>query len=335
MGAPGSVRRRLREVARAGRLRRFARSRADAKRKGQPKDPNAAARDAVLSIVACRRGELLERATDWVIGTAADLQGKRPREETRRLVDRVITTNVAVIESGDRAPLRDFIEHVTSLRAAHEFRVSTILRGFLSFARGLEEVMREEAVPPCDALRALKLVDDVYHEAVFEISDVYGEKLIGTVQARRRDLELELGEKRGDLEQKIATIEAQRAMLAALSSPIVSVWEGILLVPLVGEISPDRAEHAKRKLLDAILERDARVVLLDVTGLSVADAHAASVLASMIRATRLVGAESMVVGMRGDAARMFVAIGEVFSGARTFATLGDGLRHAIRRASAD
>jgi rsbT co-antagonist protein RsbR len=287
----------------------------------------------LLGILDRRRDDVLERATDWVIHGARDLGGKRPRDETRKLVDRVISTNVAFLAGGDRAPLFEFIEYVTSLRAASEFRISTILRGFLSFKRGLASVMAEEALGPRDSSAALGLVDEVYYEAIFQISDVYGEKLLATVEARRSELEVELADKRSELDEKISLIEAQRAMLAALSSPILSVWDGVVVLPLVGEISPERAEHARRKLLEAITAKKARVALLDVTGLSVADAHAASVLASMIHAVRLVGAEGMLVGVRSDVARVFVEIGEVFEGARTFATLEGGLRHAIRRAS--
>jgi len=50
----------------------------------------------------------------------------------------------------------------------------------------------------------------------------------------------------------------------------------------------------------------------------------------MIQAARLVGAEAMIVGVRGDMARVFVGLGEFFAGARTFSTLAEGLRHALR-----
>lgn len=295
------------------------------------REPEVAGLSALLGLLARRRHDVLERGTDWVVALSPDLQGKRPRVETQNLVDRVITTNVAVLETGDRAPLRAFIDYVTSLRAASEFRVSTLLRGFLSFKRGLSAVIAEECWPARLSLAALGLVEEVYYEAIFELSDVYGDKLVGTVVARRRELEIELGEKRAALEEKIATIDAQQATLRALSSPVLRVWEGVLLLPLIGEISPERAEHAKSVLLHAIGTFQARVVLIDVTGLSVVDAHAAESLGSMMRAARLVGAEGMLVGVRADAARTFVEIGELFPGAQTFATLGDGLRQAVRR----
>jgi len=286
---------------------------------------------ALLDLLERRGDDVLERATDWVVARSPDLQGKRPRDETRALVAQVIEANIAVLARGDRAPLHAFIAYVTSLRAESEFRVSTLLRGFRSFKRGLAVVIDEEGWSPRAVLAALSLVADVYDEAAFHLSDTYGDKLVASIVARRRELEDELGEKRADLDEKIATIDAQQAMLRALSSPVLCVWEGVLLLPLIGEISPERAADVKGVLLEAIAAWSARFVLIDVTGLSVADAHAAAELGSMLRAARLVGAEGSLVGVRGDVARVFVEIGEHVSGARTFTTLESGLRHAIRR----
>jgi rsbT co-antagonist protein RsbR len=284
----------------------------------------------LLELLTRRREDIAERGTDWVIATAPDLQGKRPRAETKRLVERVIDVNMAIIEKGDREPLHAFVEYVTSLRASLEFRVSTILRGFLSFKRGLSKVLQEEHVRSQDKLNFFSIVDEIYYEAIFEISDVYGAKLVHTIKTRRDEIEVELGQKREELEYTAEMMERMRLQLIALSLPILRIWNGVLLVPLIGEISPDRAEHARTELLGAVVKHRARVVLIDVTGLSVVDAHAAGVLGSIIRAASLLGAESMIVGVRGEVARVFVTIGEVFPGTQTFATLDEGLRRALR-----
>ena len=284
----------------------------------------------LLDILTRRRDDIVERATDWVIANAPDLQGKRPRAETRGLVQRVLDVNIAIIDKGDRQPLHSFIDHVTSLRASLEFRVSTILRGFLSFKRGLSLVLQEEPISARDKLAIFSIVDEIYYEAIFQISDVYGAKLVHTITMHRDEIEVALGQKRTELEYTADMIEQLRVQLITLSLPILRIWKGVLLVPLIGEISPERAEHARSELLDAVVKHGASVVLLDVTGLSLVDAHAAGVLGSIIRAASLLGAESMIVGVRADVARVFVQLGEVFPGTRTFATLDEGLRHALR-----
>jgi anti-anti-sigma factor len=278
---------------------------------------------ALFDILKRRRADIADRATDWVIAAAPDLQGKRPREETKRLVEKVIDVNQAIIERGDFEPLHEFIEFVTSLRASLEFRVSTILRGFLSFKRGLMQVLQEEHYGIRGKVAALEVVDEIYYQAIFEISDVYGAKLVHTINIRRDEIQVELEQKRQELEQL-------RAELITLSLPILPIWKGVLLVPLIGEISPARAEHARQELLEAVVVHGSRTVLIDVTGLSLVDAHAAGVLGSIIRAVALLGAEVMIVGVRGAVARVLVQMGEVFPGTRTFATLDEGLRRALQ-----
>lgn len=304
------------------------------RRARESKGTRAGSSSVLVDILARRRNDIAERATDWVITTAPDLQGKRPRDETKRLVERVISVNLAIIENGDRQPMREFVDYVTSLRSSLEFRVSTILRGFLSFKRGLARVLEEEQWSFRDRFDAFAIVDEIYYEAIFEISDVYGAKLVHVIKTRRDEIEVELGQKREELENTASMIERLRTELIALSLPILRIWKGVLLVPLIGEISPERAEHARNELLEAIVAHRARIVLIDVTGLSVVDAYAAGVLGSIIRAASLLGADTMIVGIRGDVARVFVQIGEVFPGTRTFATLDEGLRLALRIGSA-
>lgn len=281
-----------------------------------------------------RRADIADRATDWVIAAAPDLQGKRPREETKRLVEKVIDVNQAIIDRDDYEPLHAFIDFVTSLRASLEFRVSTILRGFLSFKRGLVQILQEENYAIREKFAALKIVDEIYYAAIFEISDVYGAKLVETIKQRRDEIQEELGKKREELEHTADMIERLRAELISLSLPILPIWKGVLLVPLIGEISPARAEHARQELLEAVALHRVGIVLIDVTGLSLVDVHAASVLGSMIRAVALLGAEAMIVGVRGDVARVLVRMDEVFPGTRTFATLDEGLRRALQLGSA-
>ncbi len=294
-----------------------------------PKSARASASSILLDILQRLSNEITEAGTDWVIEVSPDLQGKRPRDETKRLVERVVAVNRAIVEKNDREPLSSFIEYVTSLRASLEFRVSTILRGFLSFKRGLAQVLLDEPIRPRQRFEVLQIVEEIYYEAIFQISDVYGAKLVHTIKTRRDEIEVELGVKRQELEVTAEMIERLRTQLIALSLPILRIWKGVLLVPLIGEITPDRAEHARIELLDAIVRHHARVLLIDVTGLSVVDALAAEALGSIIRAANLLGTESMIVGIRGEVARVFVEIGEVFPGTKTFATLDDGLRLAL------
>lgn len=292
-------------------------------------------------IVARRRDELVDRATDWVIAESADLKSRRPREETRKLVDRCVAGYEALLLRGDPAPLSAFTDFVTSLRASSEFRVSTLLRGFLSFRRALEAAMRDEPATPALAFDVLAAVDDVYFKASFKTADIYEEKLVDTIVKRKRELERELGEvtarKTRELDEKIAVIEEQRAMVAALSSPLIRVWRDILVLPLIGAWGRDRAAEIVERTLSTIQTTRARVLLVDITGLSEVNEDVVRHLHELARATSLIGSSCFLVGVRPSAARALVEIGGDLRGVRAFATLYDGLRAALtsaRRSSA-
>jgi rsbT co-antagonist protein RsbR len=102
-------------------------------------------------------------------------------------------------------------------------------------------------------------------------------------------------------------------------------------VPIIGELSARRTIDLLEQLLTAVVERRARFVILDVTGLSMVDAAAASGLVKAMRATKLLGAAGMLVGISPAIAR---ELGRQHPGelaAPTFATLADGLAAALKQ----
>lgn len=291
-------------------------------------------RQLLIDILHRHREEVVDQATDWVIAAALDLQGRRPRGETRALVARVVSGNEAALLQDNTGPLLELVDYVTSLRATHEFHPSTLLRGFVSFRHALEGFLRAEANDGWTALDVLTATDEVYSTVACRLADLYAIKLNATVEVRRRELEEELHRvtvaKERELEEKIATINAQRRDLAELSSPVIRVWEGILVAPLVGELGADRAALVRQRVLDAIAESGADAVLLDITGLTVVDARVAVDLLRLTEAARLLGAEGMLVGVSGAVARALVELEVDIGAARTFSSLQDGLRAALR-----
>ena len=124
-------------------------------------------------------------------------------------------------------------------------------------------------------------------------------------------------------------IEAQTAMLDALAMPIVEVWEGVLLMSLIGEMTAGRAERAMEALLEAICARRTRVVLLDVTGMPQMDTSFAHRLQSIVRATGLLGCEAVLCGVgpsiAGTLSSLDIDLGDV----RSCASVRQGLAWAL------
>lgn len=125
----------------------------------------------------------------------------------------------------------------------------------------------------------------------------------------------------------------QAATIEQLSAPVLDLWQGVLAMPIVGGIDPARAARMTESLLEAIVRSGARFAILDLTGASTMDASIASHIGDMIRATGLVGSECLVSGLGPAMARTLVEL-DVPLSVKTFGSLRDALRHAIRAARA-
>jgi rsbT co-antagonist protein RsbR len=301
----------------------------------------AIGRRLLVEVLETQREAIVERATDWVIEYAVDLGGKRPREETRALVERVVAGNEAALLEDEMGPIAEFVEFVTTYRAARGFQVSTLLKGLLSFRQAIEAPLRARAGESAAAFEVLAAIDQVAAVASFRVADIYFEKVSAAQRAtervteERQMLEAEIARQaesaRVVLEEKAAMIERQRRELATLSSPVLRVWKRVIVAPLVGEVSGERAAILMENVLGAIVAHGARRVLLDVTGLTRMDEEVAGYLVRLIGAARMLGAEGVLVGVSPEAAtalgRVDVELGEV----QAFGTLYDALRAALVR----
>ncbi|MBN1813504.1 MAG: substrate-binding domain-containing protein, partial [Anaerolineae bacterium] len=115
-------------------------------------------------------------------------------------------------------------------------------------------------------------------------------------QVRERTEELKREqEESARLQQEV--IEAQQRAIQELSTPIIPVLEGVIVMPLIGSIDTLRARDVTRKLLAGIREHRARVVILDITGVPIVDSGVAAYLNKTIQAARLKGARTIVTGV--------------------------------------
>jgi|GEM_PF-1973797 ligand-binding sensor protein/anti-anti-sigma regulatory factor len=134
---------------------------------------------------------------------------------------------------------------------------------------------------------------------------------------------------REQLQQEI--IEAQQRALRELSTPIIPLFEGIIVMPLIGSIDTLRARDITRSLLAGIREYRARVVILDITGVPLVDSGVAAHLNKTIQAARLKGAQTIVTGVSDAVAETVVEMGIDWSGIETLSDLQSGLQSALRK----
>jgi PAS domain S-box-containing protein len=126
-------------------------------------------------------------------------------------------------------------------------------------------------------------------------------------------------------------IRVQEESLRALSTPLMPIAAGVLVMPLVGAIDRSRAELVLSTLLSGITEHRASVVIIDITGVPVVDAAIASALARAAQAVKLLGAEAVLTGVRPQIAQTLVTLGIELTGIKLKSTLQSGVAYALGR----
>ncbi|SFQ03663.1 rsbT co-antagonist protein RsbR [Amycolatopsis arida] len=126
-------------------------------------------------------------------------------------------------------------------------------------------------------------------------------------------------------------IAAQRQQLMELSTPVITLWKGVLAVPLIGTLDSARSQTAMENLLHAIVDQRAEVAILDITGVPTIDTMVAQHLLKTAMAARLMGAHCIISGIRPQIAQTMVQLGIDLEEVTTRASLSDALAFALDR----
>jgi rsbT co-antagonist protein RsbR len=126
-------------------------------------------------------------------------------------------------------------------------------------------------------------------------------------------------------------IRRQQDELLELSTPVVKLWTGILAVPLIGTLDSARTQVVMESLLEKIIETDAPMAIIDITGVPTVDTLVAQHLLKTVAAARLMGADCIISGIRPQIAQTIVHLGLDLSDVTTKASLADALRVALDR----
>ncbi len=125
------------------------------------------------------------------------------------------------------------------------------------------------------------------------------------------------------------TLARQQAAIRELSTPVIRVYERVLLLPVVGTVDSHRAEQIMEQLLLRVVEEQARVVIVDIAGVPVVDTRVADHLIKTTAAVRLLGAETILTGISAHVARTIVQLGVDITGMHTLTRLADGIELAL------
>ncbi len=134
-----------------------------------------------------------------------------------------------------------------------------------------------------------------------------------------------------ELKARLGVIKEQQHVISSLSTPIIEVWDGVLTLPIFGNVDSERAAALMDSLLSEVVRTRARFAILDLTGVGVIDTATASHLVSLIRALRLIGTEGIITGIKARIAQTVVGLGVDLTSIKTLSTLQAALRYCMER----
>ncbi len=184
----------------------------------------------------------------------------------------------------------------------------------------LEDILASAAAMKLDV--RVPVTDDDELASMEEAINVLLEDFAALL-AERRHAELEL-------QEKLQTIQRQQDAINELSTPVIKVWEGLLVLPIIGTLDSQRTLRMMESLLQQIVATGSRIAILDITGVPVVDTMVANHLIKTITAAGLMGAECILSGISPTIAQTIVHLGIDLTGIKTKSTMQEAMRYAIR-----
>ncbi len=132
-----------------------------------------------------------------------------------------------------------------------------------------------------------------------------------------------------DLQDKLDLIEKQRQAIEELSTPIIKIWDQVLVLPLIGALDTRRSQRLTESLLNEIALTQSKVTILDITGVPTVDSAVANHILKTVSAVKLLGAMCVITGIRPEVAQTIVHLGVDLSEVETLSNLSEGLKWAF------
>ena len=122
----------------------------------------------------------------------------------------------------------------------------------------------------------------------------------------------------------------QREEISEISTPVIRLWDGILALPIIGTLDSARTQVVMENLLTELVNTGSSIAILDISGVPAVDSLVAQHLIKTVSATRLMGGECIISGIRPEIAQTIVHLGIDLTDITTKATLASALKHALK-----
>jgi len=311
------------------------------------------------ALILARDGELYVGATFGADSSQLDQELGKALSESKdcaqsivlyvaRTQETVVLDNTARVNrfADDPYFASGLVKAVLAVPLLHQGRLSGVLYLENRSAAGVFNAARVELLSLLSSQAAIaidiaRLIDSVRaaNEEVRRTNERLEQEVTHRTEELRhanQKLEQELLQ-RVEVEEQRAALNAQmlfaqKERLAELSTPLLPISKDIVVIPLIGSMDSERADQVLAVALDGAQRLGARVVLLDVTGLKHMDTHTAGMLANVASALRLLGAETVITGIRPKIAQTLIALDINLQSFVTMATLHSGMDYALKRA---
>jgi rsbT co-antagonist protein RsbR len=211
------------------------------------------------------------------------------------------------IESPGWSEVREMLEHLSRSRSLRGYSPSETASFIFSMKRPLFSILRSELETDVEALSQATW-------AATELLDNLGLYTAEVYQKAREEV-----------------IARQQEEMLELSTPVVTLWEGILALPMIGTLDSARTQIVMESLLQKIVETSSGLAIIDITGVPTVDTLTAQYLLKTVTAARLMGAECIISGIRPQIAQTIVHLGVDLGGVMTKASLADALALALEK----
>ena len=267
----------------------------------------------VAKLLQKKKKQIME---DWMTNQLSDaglrddlMSNEDLREQSDDLLDtflKVLTDkNLGDAESSDFEPVLEILAGISMSRARQGFspRETGVYVFSLKEAliRALHTELKEDTASLLDAVVRMNRLMDAMSLATFE-----------TFIKGREEI-----------------ILRQTDEIAEISTPVIRVWDGILALPIIGTLDSSRTQVVMENLLQEIVNSGSTIAILDISGVPAVDSLVAQHLIKTVAATRLMGAECIISGIRPEIAQTVVHLGIDLSNIVTKASLASALRHAF------
>jgi len=231
------------------------------------------------------------------------------RASSEELIETLVSTvkesNINDVNSDDFEPVLEILAGISMTRARQGFSPRETGLFVMSLKEAILTILQEEIKDDPTALFAesMKLIRLIDHFSVITFETF--------IKGREE------------------VILRQTDEIAEISTPVIRVWDGILALPIIGTLDSARTQVVMENLLQEIVDTGSSIAILDISGVPAVDSLVAQHIIKTVSATRLMGAECVISGIRPEIAQTVVHLGIDLSTIITKASLASALKYAF------